>query len=187
VATLALTVLLATGAAAQLRFEGQEDEDLPIDITSDHMEADNKTSIVVFSGNVVSVRGRMTVKADRMRVFNSQEGRRVEKIIWTGNVDFEMDEQHATADKAIFMDAEQTLTLTGNPEAWENDNRIVGEEMILYLREDKSVVKGSSERRIHVTLYPESVEEQASESEAATASHEEAKEAEEPTESLKTE
>ena len=122
----------------------------------------------------------MTVKSERMRVFNSQEGRGVEKIIWTGSVRFELDGQYATGETAIFSDADQTLTLTGNPEAWEGENRVEGEEMIIYLREDKSIVKGSSEKRIHVTLRPESIEEQASEEKPEVASDEEVQQGEEP-------
>ncbi|MDP6085018.1 MAG: LptA/OstA family protein, partial [Nitrospinota bacterium] len=71
-----------------------------------------------------------------------------------GRVDISRGTKYATADKAVFYDAEQKIVLLGNPKAWENDNIIVGHKMNFYLKTDQLIVEGDSNRRVDVVLYP---------------------------------
>jgi lipopolysaccharide export system protein LptA len=86
-----------------------------------------------------------------MRVFNDAEGQSVERIVCTGNVRMQQGDRRVTAERAEYFDAEQKLILTGNPKAWDTGehNELTGEEIVVFLEEDKLFVK-----QAHVRFHP---------------------------------
>ncbi|MBI4639168.1 MAG: lipopolysaccharide transport periplasmic protein LptA [Candidatus Tectomicrobia bacterium] len=121
-----------------------------IHITADHMESENKKGIINFKGNVTVKRGELAIVSDHLEVQRNGEGRQISKIIATGNVKLHQQGRIAKAERAEYDDRDQTVTLSGNPEALEGGSTVVGKEMILYLKEDRSVVKGDQEQRVIV-------------------------------------
>jgi lipopolysaccharide export system protein LptA len=142
--------LMKTGEA------GGRNAEQPLRVTSQQLEADNKNSVIIFSGNVVAKQGKMTIYADSARVYyeKKEEGNEIREIVATGNVKIQEADRLATAQNAVFMNAEQKIVLTGQPKVWQGKDMVSGDKITLLLEEDKSFVESGPERRVEVILYP---------------------------------
>ena len=138
-------------AASQVTKESKGDKE-PIEITSDRMRSENGGVKIIFSGNVVSIRGDLKITADIMEVYNSEDKKETDEIVAIGNVIITRELKRATGDKAIYLDKLQKIILTGSPKAtaWEEDNMIEGREMIFLLEKDRFVVN----KRVRMKIYP---------------------------------
>ncbi|RMF90054.1 MAG: lipopolysaccharide transport periplasmic protein LptA [Nitrospinota bacterium] len=132
----------------------QPSAELPIEILSDEVVANNQTGRILFRGNVEAKQGDLKLFSPQMEVIYDRQERRVVTVIASGGVKIERGEQTATAEKAIFSQQEQKIVLQGHPRAWEKQNEITGGEMIFFLTENRIVVNGSGGRRVKVLLYP---------------------------------
>lgn len=151
---LIICIVFPSLGAAE-RFSKEKKDNLPIEITAERMISHQKSNKIIFIGNVVAKRGNLTIFSDKMTVYNSKKGKKLEKIVAQGNVKIEKGERFASGDRAVYIEKEEKIVLTGNPHAWEKDNEIVATEMIFLVNEDKFVVKGSKGKKIKLTLYPE--------------------------------
>ncbi len=122
-----------------------------LDVKAERMTFDRQTQTFLFQERVRVQRCDMTILCDRLRVFNDTEGQRVERIVCTGNVRMQQGARRVTAERAEYFDAEQKLVLTGEPKAWdtEEQNELTGEEIVVFLEEDKLFVK-----QAHVRFHP---------------------------------
>jgi len=122
-----------------------------LDVKAEHMTFEQQTQTFLFEENVRVRRCDMTILCDRLRVFNDKTGKRVERIVFTGNVRMQAGARRVTADRAEYFDAEKKLVLTGNPKAWDmtEQNELTGEEIVVFLEEDKLLVK-----QAHVRFHP---------------------------------
>jgi len=128
----------------------------PIRITSQQLEADNKSRVITFRGKVEAKQGEMTLTADLAQVFyeKKEEGNEIREIVATGNVKMQEGERLATGQKAVFVNAEQKITLTGQPRIGQGKDMVSGEKIIVLLEEDKSFVESGPDRRVEVILHP---------------------------------
>lgn len=135
---------------------GSRGTDQPLRITSQELEADNKNSVIIFSGNVVAKQGNMTIYADVARVYyeKKEEGNEIREMVATGNVKIQDADRLATGQNAVFTNAEQKIVLTGQPKVWQGKDMVSGEKITILLEEDKSFVESGPERRVEVILYP---------------------------------
>ena len=135
---------------------GGRNADQPLRITSQQLEADNKNSVIIFSGNVVAKQGKVTIYADSARVYyeKKEEGNEIREVVATGNVKIQEADRLAVAQNAVFTNAEQKIVLTGQPKVWQGKDMVSGEKITILLEEDKSFVESGPERRVEVILYP---------------------------------
>jgi lipopolysaccharide export system protein LptA len=135
---------------------GGRGADQPLRITSQELEADNKNSVIIFSGNVVAKQGNMTIYADVARVYyeKKEEGNEIREMVATGNVKIQEVDRLATGQNAVFTNADQKIVLTGQPKVWQGKDMVSGEKITILLEEDKSFVESGPERRVEVILYP---------------------------------
>jgi lipopolysaccharide transport protein LptA len=112
----------------------------PIEVVSEKMRSENKGEKIIFSGNVFTKWGDLEIKSDTLEVFNPKgsEGG-TDQIIATGNVFITRGLKKAKGDKAVYLDKEQKIILTGKIKAtaWEDTDVIEGKEMIFLLEQDK--------------------------------------------------
>lgn len=157
-----LIIFNAPLMGTEIKKEKKDNE--PIYITSDSMISNNKEKVIIFKGNVVVKKGDITIHSDALNVYHSEGGDKkisavgssnISKVIAIGNVKIDQGDRHAEGQRAEYLNGEQKIVLTGNPVAWEKGNKVSGAEMIFYLEEDKSVVKGSKKRRVNVSIFPE--------------------------------
>lgn len=139
----------------------------PVSITSNKMTIKNQENKIIFEGNVFIKKGDLTIHSDRAEVFLAEQqggggssktpslfenptakgGKDISRIEAFGNVDIQQGDKHAKAQKGVYDQKKDTIILTGdpNPEAWENDYRVKGKMITLYIAENRSVVEGGSQ------------------------------------------
>lgn len=149
----------ATLMAADKPAPSRSDE--PVSITSNKMTVKSLEDIIIFEGNVSIKKGDLKIHSDRAEVFLTQKGpeqqkssssllspgakgdKDVSRIESTGNVDVEQGNKHAKAQKGVYDKMSDQITLTGNPEAWENDYHVKGKVITFFIAENRSLVEGS--------------------------------------------
>ena len=149
-----ICILFLVSSTAEI-FSKEKESKQPIEITAERMTSDQKSMKIIFIGNVVAIRDNLTISSDKMVVYNDEKSKKLEKIIAEGHVKIKKEKRFASGDRAVYIENEEKIILTGNPHAWEDGNKIIATEMIYLIGEDKFVVKGSKEKKIKLTLYPD--------------------------------
>jgi lipopolysaccharide export system protein LptA len=138
----------ATGKAA-------EDRNQPVTVDADHMESFQKEGLVIFTGNVVARQNGSVQYADRMEVYLDERGERVIRTVSTGNVRIiTRDCRTGTARRAEYYDGEQRVELIGDARVWREDNVVTGEQITIFVNQDRSVVQGGKQERVKAIFYP---------------------------------
>lgn len=119
-----------------------------LDVTSEQMTFDRDTNTFIFKEKVRVKRCNLTIACDHLRVIRDADENKIEQIIATGNVRFQDGTRHAAAERADYYEADQKLVLMGNPRAWDSDeqNELIGDEIIVFLQEERILVKGARVR-----------------------------------------
>jgi lipopolysaccharide export system protein LptA len=137
----------------------------PIVITSDTLEYDYKTNVVVYRGDVLAAQGETKVRSDTLTVTLAAQkdsdppdtgkkgDQRLQEVIAVGNVRIDNGTRWATGGRAVFEQATRTLVLTENPVLHDGANEVSGDLVTLYLDENRSVVDGGR-RRVKATVFP---------------------------------
>jgi lipopolysaccharide export system protein LptA len=128
---------------------------MPIVIDADRMEAFKKEGLVVFTGNVIAKQDNSVQSADRMEVYLDDKSERVLRIVSTGNVKIVTEDcRTATARRAEYYDDDQKLLLIGEAKVWQEDNVVTGDEVTLFLADDRSTVTAGPQGRVKSVFYP---------------------------------
>lgn len=130
---------------------------VPIEITSETMEADQSSGRVHFKGSVVAYQKPRTVYADSLILIfgGTKEERVIERLDASGQVRVVEGERVATAERMTYLRAEEQMILSGTAEVQQGESRISGDEIILYLRENRSLVKSGKEGRVRAVFLPQ--------------------------------
>lgn len=131
------------------------DQREPIDITSDEVETYTRENRVIFKGSVIARQKDMVIYADSIEAILVKEGKGIEKVIASGNVKVQQGLRVAHCQRAVFHNPEQSVLLTGDPEVWEGENRVSGEEIVFDISQNRVEVKGGFVRRGKARIYPE--------------------------------
>ncbi len=155
----------ATDTKKKIKF----DEDQPIQIVSDRLDAYNEKKLVVFSGHAVATQGDKIIKADRLFLYYKKDPRvpektgtqdigssgDLEKIEAKGHVTITQGERIVTGNDAIFYQDTQQIIMLGNAVMREGRNVIHGDRIVVFLDEDRGVVESVEKSRVRATIYPE--------------------------------
>src|SRR2546429_4586824 len=137
----------------------------PIIITSDTLEYDYKTNVVVYRGDVIAVQGESKVRSDTLSVTLAaqknadppdgaeQRRQRLQEVVAVGNVRIDNGTRWATGGRAAFEQGTRTLVLTESPVLHDGANEVSGDRVTVYLDENRSVVEGGR-RRVKATVFP---------------------------------
>lgn len=118
----------------------------PTIITSEILTADNKAKTALFERSVVARKGEMTLFADKMLVYYSEEkgSSNIKRIDAEGNVKLIKGERVVTSKFATyFAEPEEKIIFTGEPRATEGENVVTGTKMIYFMKDDRSIVENS--------------------------------------------
>lgn len=140
--------------AAAVDFFATADSDQPLEISSRQLEIFQEQQQSVFTGDVVAQQGEMTLYTDRLTViFDGQDD--VRRIEADGAVRIEDPIRNGRADRAVFDRDEDTLILSGHAEVVQGDNRISGDEIILFIGQNRSLVRSKDSGRVRAVILPE--------------------------------
>jgi len=110
-----------------------------------HSQENGKTAVDGRKGQEVTKPPVQPKGTDTMPTVSNRSLSRMEA---TGHVKIEKENGNATCQRAEYFVDDEKIVLTGNPVAWEKGTRVSGERIIMYLKEDRSVVEGGSHIRI---------------------------------------
>ena len=140
--------------AASRRAQTKDDRTQPVTVDADKMERFGKASLVIFSGNVVARRDNSVQYADRVEVYMDEKGDRVLRTVSTGAVRIiTKDCRTGTAQRAEYYDLDQRVVLMGNARVWQDDNVVSGENITIFLSQDRAVVQGGRQERVKAIFY----------------------------------
>ncbi|OGR05286.1 MAG: lipopolysaccharide transport periplasmic protein LptA [Deltaproteobacteria bacterium RIFOXYD12_FULL_50_9] len=161
-------------AADQLNIK-PKNAGLPVLIEADRMESEmGKDAVVVFSGRVEAKQGDLVMHSDQMRVFYATDDnnkndikttppqdqiaapQKIQKLVATGNVEIIQENWIGTSDTLEYSEVERKVVLIGNAKVRQDNNIVVGETIVHYLDEGKSIVqRGSGQgQRVKALLFP---------------------------------
>lgn len=145
------------------------DQAKPIEIQADRLEVDQEQQLAIFSGNVDAVQGELSLRADRLRVFYTDEGERqaaanaggndqgIRRIEAEGNVLLTQPGETAEGDAGVYDPIAGTLILRGNVVLTRGQNVIRGARLDSNLDSGVSVVTaaGGRDRRVRALFVPD--------------------------------
>jgi lipopolysaccharide export system protein LptA len=128
--------------------------DMPIHITSNRLEADDTANQVRFEGEVVAKQGDVVIYADTMIVFYRAEDREVQRVEALRNVRIVQGSKVATGQKGIYYRNRGRIVLTGSPRVHQGEDFVEGDEITVFLDEEKSIVSSEGSSRVNAVFHP---------------------------------
>ncbi len=125
------------------RQESETQSKKPVVITAKTMDADNLAHKALFVGDVVAESDGVTVYADRMEVFYSEDTGQIIRIEYEGAVKMIKDKRAIVAERATYYGAEEKIDFRGDPRILEGDNLVTGSKIFYYPSKDRVVVEDS--------------------------------------------
>ena len=145
----------------------------PITITSDNLEYQYKDGIVIYRGDVLAVQGDVKVHSNELRItlvksddakggakakaatsdLDDTSASKLQSVVASGSVRIDQGASWAVGGKATFDQSNRTLVLTEDPVLHNGPNEIVGDRVVVYLDENRSIVEGGR-KRIKAVLFP---------------------------------
>ena len=132
----------------------QHDSSLPIEITADLLEVEQRDRIATFTGNVDAVQGDLVLSADKLRVFytgNDRAGEAapgatgsIRRIEAEGNVFITSPEETAQGETGVYDVADNLLALEGSVVLTRDDNVIRGQQLEIDLVSGRSRVTAAA-------------------------------------------
>jgi lipopolysaccharide export system protein LptA len=147
-----------TSAASAAEVLTEHDSRQPIEITSQQLEGLQQQRQTIFRGDVVAVQGDITLKTDLLTVYLQEHENQIDKMVATGSVRVEQLDRVATADEATYRRSDEVLILKGHAQVVQGANKVDGDEIVIYLQEDRTTVKSSENGRVKAVLIPEAIE-----------------------------
>lgn len=133
----------------------------PLKITSREMVTDKKSGTIIFSGDVVAVKGTLTIKTDQMTVYTGKNQREFKKITAKGSVRISRDDKVATGDEAEYFNesqpggGEERIEMTGNASLKDGKNIASGEKVVYFFKSEDMNISGGQDHPSAITFFPE--------------------------------
>ena len=115
----------------------------PVQIRSDELTVQQKQRSAIFSGNVQTVQGELTILSRRLDVHYSGSSNEpgaagdIRSMVFTGDVRIAQGERRGHCQRAEYDRPRGRIVCTGDPWVVEGENRIEGERIIYLLERDE--------------------------------------------------
>ena len=167
----ALCLLLLALQVAATPCRAAEEASPPISIEANRMVSQENQNSVLFLGKVDARQGNLTILAEEMTVFytenkgekeknakTTQATNQVEKLICKNNVKITQGDWLGTGDRMDYFAKERKVVLSGNAKAWQGQNMVAGKTIVYYLDEKRSVVEpdATTNGRVRAVIHPDS-------------------------------
>lgn len=158
------TLFVAFPSYAENAKNTSSDDNLPIEVTANSLDAQDKKGISIYQGSVVITQGTTTIKGDKVTLHHPQ--RKISTAIVTGNPAtfkrYIQDENGwitGHADKITYSVSQKTLLLEGHAQVvQEGQNSISGPKIFYDLTHKTLTAKGGKQNRIKMIFTPETQE-----------------------------
>lgn len=143
----------------------EKDPSKPIVINSTSLEADNKKRLVIFKGDVEARMEGFTVYCQKMVIYyveapdkkepGGEAGTQIDRIVATGGVKIVRAQGGiATGKKAVYYGSGEKLVLTGKPVVKQGNSFVEGDQITLFLKEDRSIVESQKDKKVKAVIFP---------------------------------
>lgn len=155
-AVLALALVTPGGAEEKKTGLAGYSSTEPIEIASDRLEGDDRAGFAKFIGNVIAKQGNATIYAEEVTIhYQTGDRREVEKVVAVGGVRIVQGERIATGEHAVFLNREGKVVLTGSPKVHQGQDSVRGDEITVFLNEERSVVTSKTGGRVNAVFHPQ--------------------------------
>lgn len=144
--------------AAPLTLSAQDTANLPVHVSADSAQMDDRQGIGTYTGNVVVQRGNMTLYADRITIHAPE--RRLERMVAEGNPvraespDMNNQPRVATGMRMEYRFADETLLLLRNARVQTATEDARGDRITYDLAQDIIRIEGTPGERVQITIQP---------------------------------
>ena len=148
-ALFALVALSAPLSAQGFSALKGHDSNAPIDISSDHLEVQDRADRAIWVGNVHVIQGDMTMDAARMTASFSQSqaagsNPQIHRIDASGGVTVVSPSERAKGNFGIYDVDRRLITLIGNVSLVRGANTVNGARLIIDMNSGRATVDGNS-------------------------------------------
>ena len=156
---LYLMTLLLFGLTPGLRAETAlpDRRSSPVEITARSMTAEPAAGKAVFVGDVVARQVDVTLYCEQLTVYYRQvEGvQQVDRLEARKAVRMVQGDRVATGDEADYDQLRAVVVFRGSAKVHQGKNEVDGDEITIYLDENRSEVKSAGDGRVRAVFFPE--------------------------------
>jgi len=125
------------------------DSDAPIDISSDHIEVQDRANRAIWTGSVHAVQGDMTMDAERMTVAYAHgtapgADPQIQRIDASGGVTVVSPSERAKGNFGIYDLNRKLITLIGNVSHTRGTNTVNGARLVIDMNSGRATVDGNA-------------------------------------------
>jgi lipopolysaccharide export system protein LptA len=148
-ALLAPVALTGSASAQGLSALKGHDSNAPVDISSDHLEVQDRADRAIWVGNVHVIQGDMTMDAARMTATYTQSkapggGTQINRIDASGGVTVVSPTERAKGNFGIYDVNRRLITLIGNVSLVRAANTVNGARLVIDMNTGRATVDGNS-------------------------------------------
>ena len=164
IAAIVLSLAAAAPAAAQQLGTNSR---APIDISSDHAEANNTDCVSTWTGNVEALQDNARLRSDVLKLFGSRQQRSgqggscgdIVRMEAQGSVYYVTPQQRVKGDNAVYLASNDTITVTGDVVAVQGRNVLRGKKMVINVKTgdgqmESDVTGRNKPGRVRGVFYP---------------------------------
>ncbi len=113
--------------------ESVGDDDWTVVTCDGNLLMDYLKQRIIFFNNVLVKNPRGSLRADRLIIFLTPDGKKVERTEGVGNIHIKMEEKTGTSDKVIYYPEEKKAIMLGNAVVSSGSNSVRGGQITFYL------------------------------------------------------
>lgn len=145
---LAPVILMGLTQVANAQFA--RNNSAPIDATADNIA--NSPGVTILTGQVDVRQGDTRILSDQMKIYSASTGVAgsagdITKIEATGNFYYLTPEQEVRGSNGLYVEAENTFTVTGDVVLLQGENVVTGDKLVYNLGTEEARVLGTCQGR----------------------------------------
>ena len=147
---IALLVLIILS----LTFSNATSNNDSINIISNQLNIEMNERKSIFTGDVYAHNEDLKVWSDKMIINLKLEKNEIKEILASGNVKIIrlIEGSEIYGDNANYFIEEEIIIVTGNVTVEENGNKIMGNELVVDLKNSSSIMKGTNSNRVEAFI-----------------------------------
>ena len=131
------------------------DETAPLDIQSQQMSVNFQKHEIVFQGGVKVTQADFSLTAREVRAVFGEKAEDIRKIVAQGEVIIRKADKVARGQEAVYNRAEAVIVLRGDPYLEQGSNHIQGEEIRVFLNDNRMDIQGGVSAEFRVKELPD--------------------------------